>query len=289
MDWQDSGPSQDIEDRRGDSGGGGGFNLGGGPIGIGIFIIVAIVSLVSGHNYLPLLLRGSGPAATTQSARPATSSPAEKRDVDLISYTLDDAQRSWAQTFAAAGHPYRHARLVLFRDRTYSGCGNAQAATGPFYCPQDEKIYIDLGFWDELTRLGGSTSDFAKSYVITHELGHHIQNLLGIERREQQLVDQDPSEESPASVALELQADCFAGVWGHATQQRSKISQEDINQALKSAAAVGDDHIQKTMGRAVSPESWTHGSSAQREHWFMTGMQTGKASACTTFNGKMAP
>lgn len=288
MEWQDDGQSQDIEDRRGSSGGGG-FNLGGGPIGIGIFIVVAIISLVSGRNYLPLLFQGGDSPAATESAPRATSSPAEQRDVQLISYTLDDAQKSWEQIFAASNHPYRHAKLVLFRDQTYSGCGSAQASSGPFYCPADQKIYIDLGFWDELTQLGGSTGDFAKSYVITHELGHHIQNLLGIEQREQQLVEQDPSEQNAASVDLELQADCFSGVWGHATEQRSKIDEQDIAQALKAAAAVGDDHLQKMSGSAVSPESWTHGSSAQREQWFNTGMETGKVSACATFHGKLAP
>jgi hypothetical protein len=288
MEWQDGGQSQDVEDRRGDSGGGG-FNFGRGGVGIGAFIVVAIISLISGRNYLPLLFQGGGSPAATLSAPPAVSSPAEQRDMHLISYTLDDAQNSWQQTFTASNRQYRHAKLVLFRDQTNSACGTAQASTGPFYCPDDEKIYIDLGFWDELTQIGGSTSDFAKSYVITHELGHHIQKLLGIEQREQRLVDQDPSEESPASVALELQADCFAGVWGHDTEQRSKISQQDITQALKSAAAVGDDHLQKMSGRAQSPESWTHGSSAQREQWFTTGMETGKVNACTTFNGKLAP
>jgi len=288
MEWQDGGQSQDVEDRRGDSGGGG-FNFGRGGVGIGAFILVAIISLISGRNYLPLLFQGGDSASVPQSAPPAVSSPAEQRDMKLISYTLDDAQKSWEQTFTASNRQYRHAKLVLFRDQTNSACGTAQASTGPFYCPEDEKIYIDLGFWDELTQLGGSTSDFAKSYVITHELGHHIQNLLGIEQREQQLVDQNPSQERPASVDLELQADCFAGVWGHDTEQRSKISQEDIAQALKSAAAVGDDHLQKMSGRAVSPESWTHGSSAQREQWFNTGMDTGKVNACATFNGKLAP
>lgn len=291
MEWQEGGQSGDIEDRRGDSGGGG-FNIGGGGVGIGAFILVAIISLVTGRNFLPLLFSGSGggqsPAANSY-APPATSSPAEQRDVQLISYVLDDGQKTWAQIFADSGKQYRHAKLVLFRGATYSGCGTAQAATGPFYCPADEKIYIDLSFWDELTQLGGSTADFAKSYVITHELGHHVQNLLGIERREQQLVEQDSSQESPASVDLELQADCFAGVWGHATEQRSKITQDDISEALKSAAAVGDDHIQRMSGRAVSPESWTHGSSEQREHWLTQGIESGKASSCTTFNGRLAP
>jgi uncharacterized protein len=290
MEWQDGGESRDIEDRRGESGGGGGgFNpllllglLRGGPVGIGIFVIIVLFAVFRGHNFLSS--NNTSPASHAAAVGPAS----QQRDVQLISYVLDDAQNTWSQIFAANDKQYRHAKLVLFRDSTYSGCGRAQAATGPFYCPADEKIYIDLGFWDELTQLGGSTSDFAKSYVITHELGHHIQNLLGIEAREQRLA-QSSGDENSLSVDLELQADCFAGVWGHATQQRSNITQDDIAQALKSAAAVGDDHIQKMSGRAVSPENWTHGSSADREKWFTTGLDSGKASACTTFNSKLAP
>jgi uncharacterized protein len=297
MEWQDGGPSQDIEDRRGESGGGGGgLNplgvlgllglLRAGPIGIVIFIVIVLIGLVGRSHFLG----GGNPATTTLSSAssPVAGTAAEQRDVQLISYVLDDAQNTWSQIFEANNRQYRHAKLVLFRDSTYSGCGTAQAATGPFYCPADQKIYIDLGFWDELTQLGGSTSDFAKSYVITHELGHHIQNLLGIEAREQRLA-QSSGDENPLSVDLELQADCFAGVWGHATTQRSKINANDISQALKSAAAVGDDHIQKMSGRAVSPESWTHGSSADREKWFRTGYDSGKVSSCATFNGRLAP
>ena len=152
------------------------------------------------------------------------------------------------------GLPYRHAKLVIYRGATYSGCGTAQASTGPFYCPQDEKIYIDLSFWDELKKFGGSTAEFAQAYVITHELGHHIQKLLGIEAKESQLAQQDRSERSPLSVSLELQADCFSGVWAHSTEQRGIVHEDDIDAALKAAAAVGDDHLQQMSGRAVSPE-----------------------------------
>jgi uncharacterized protein len=293
MEWREGGESQDIEDRRGEGGGGegGGLNplgllgllglLRAGPVGIVIFIVIVLIGLAGRHHFL-----GGGPASRSALAPAGTA--AQQRDVQLISYVLDDAQSTWSQIFAANNRPYRHAKLVLFRDSTHSGCGTAEAATGPFYCPADEKIYIDLGFWDELTQLGGSTSDFAKSYVITHELGHHIQNLLGIEAREQRLA-QSSGDENPLSVDLELQADCFAGVWGHDTTQRSKVDAADISQALKSAAAVGDDHIQKMSGRAISPESWTHGSSADREKWFRTGYDSGKVSSCATFDGKLAP
>ena len=213
----------------------------------------------------------------------------EQRDAHLISFVLDDAQRTWTQIFAAHGRTYRHAKLVLYRDVTYSGCGTAQAATGPFYCPEDEKVYIDLSFWGDLKRFGGSTGDFAQAYVVAHELGHHVQKLLGIETRMQRFVQQDPAERNHLSVDLELQADCFAGIWGHSTEQRNIVHPEDVDQALKAAAAVGDDHLQRMAGRAVSPERWTHGSSAQRSEWFRRGLEEGTVASCKTFNGSLSP
>jgi predicted metalloprotease len=296
VDWTPGGVSSDIEDRRDDSDGGGGF--GGGGIGIIGFVLLVVISLVTGHNFLGSVLSGGGAPApppaqgSSYSAQPgaAHTHPAgEDRDVKLISFVLDDAQKTWTQIFDTMGKPYRHAKLVLFRGATYSGCGTAQAATGPFYCPADEKIYIDLGFWDELKRIGGSTAEFAQAYVIAHELGHHIQKLLGIEGREAQLVRQDPSQRNHLSVDLELQADCFAGVWAHSTEQRGIVHPDDITEALKAAASVGDDHLQKMAGRAVSPESWTHGSSAQREQWFRAGLDGGTVNSCATFDGKVSP
>lgn len=285
MEWQDEGVSSDIEDRRGSSGGGFGF---GGGMGIGGFILVLIISVVTGRNFFA----GGGGQANLQpgpSSGPVQQAPGEDRDVHLISFVLDDAQKTWSQIFAAHNRQYRHAKLVLYRDVTYSGCGNAQATTGPFYCPQDEKIYIDLSFWQELKRFGGDTGDFAQAYVITHELGHHVQKLLGIEQRMQRLSQQDEGEQNPLSVDLELQADCFAGVWAHSTEQRNIVHPDDIAGALKAAAAVGDDHLQKMSGRAISPETWTHGSSAQRTEWFKRGLEGGQVSSCPTFNGKLAP
>ena len=297
MDWTPGGVSSDIEDRR-DSSGGGGFSGGGGGGGIGIigFIVLLVISLITGHNFLGSFLSGGGSPQPQQTqsygAQPATprAHPAgEDRDVQLISFVLDDAQKTWTGIFEQQGKPYRHAKLVLFRNATYSGCGQAQAATGPFYCPQDEKIYIDLSFWDELKRFGGSTAEFAQAYVIAHELGHHIQKLLGIEGRESRLAQQQPSQRNHLSVDLELQADCFAGVWAHSTEQRGIVHPDDITQALSAAASVGDDHLQNMAGRAVSPESWTHGSSAQREQWFRTGLNAGTIDACSTFNGSVSP
>ncbi len=299
MDWTPGGVSSDIEDRRDSSGGGGGYGFGsgggGGGIGIVGFVILLIVSLVTGHNFLGSMLSGGGspqPQPTQSYSQPGTPRPhpaGEDRDVQLISFVLDDAQKTWTGIFQTMNKPYRHAKLVIYRNATYSGCGTAQAATGPFYCPQDEKIYIDLAFWDELKKFGGSTSEFAQAYVIAHELGHHIQKLLGIEGKETRLVQQDPSERNHLSVDLELQADCFAGVWGHSTEQRGIVHPDDITGALSAAASVGDDHLQKMSGRAVSPESWTHGSSAQREQWFRSGLTGGTVDSCKTFNGSTTP
>jgi hypothetical protein len=172
---------------------------------------------------------------------------------------------------------------VLFRDYTQSGCGAAQSQTGPFYCPADEKVYIDLSFWDELRRLGGTNADFAQAYVVAHELGHHVQDILGIEQKVQHLSGQDPSQRNSLSVDLELQADCLAGVWAHSTEQRQIVHDADIAAGLRAAAAVGDDHLQRMERGTVSPESFTHGSSAQRVGWFKRGLEQGTVASCNTF------
>jgi predicted metalloprotease len=288
MDWTPGGMSGDIEDRRGSSGGFGG--MGGGGIGIVGFVILLVISLFTGRNYLGSVLSGGGSSSVDAPARRNVApSAAEHRDVQLVSFVLDDAQKTWTQIFEEHGRNYRHAKLVLYRDVTYSGCGTAQAATGPFYCPEDEKVYIDLSFWNELKQFGGSTADFAQAYVVAHELGHHVQKLLGIESRMQRLARQDSSERNHLSVDLELQADCLAGVWGHSTEQRNIVHPEDVDEALKAAAAVGDDHLQKMSGRAVSPERWTHGSSQQRGEWFRRGLEGGTVASCKTFNGELSP
>jgi len=288
MDWTPGGQSQDIEDRRGS--GGGGFGIGGGGLGIGGVIILLIISAITGRNFFA----GGGPSANVadsdQPGAPVSQTfQGEDRDVQLVSFVLDDAQQTWTKIFAEHGREYRHAKLVLYRDMTYSGCGTAQQATGPFYCPEDEKVYIDLGFWRELKHIGGDTGDFAQAYVIAHELGHHVQKLLGIEGRMRRLSQASPDEQNPLSVNLELQADCFAGVWGHSTQQRNIVHEDDVDGALKAAAAVGDDHLQRMSGRAVSPESWTHGSSAQRTEWFRKGLEEGDVNSCATFDGRLSP
>jgi hypothetical protein len=286
MDWTPGELSSDIEDRRGSSGGGG---FGGGGLGIVGLLILVVISLVTGRNYIGSYLSGGGAAHSqaSQGMHPGSSysaSPAEDRSAHLVSWTLDDVQQTWAQLLPAqTGRDYRRAKLVLFRDYTQSGCGVAQSQSGPFYCPADEMVYIDLSFWDELRRLGGSNADFAQAYVVAHELGHHVQNILGIERKVRQFSSQDPAQRNPLSVDLELQADCLAGVWAHGTAQRQIIHDADVAAGMQAAAAVGDDHIQRLERGAVSPESFTHGSSAQRVGWFKRGLEQGTVASCNTF------
>lgn len=283
MEWTPGGMSDDVEDRRGDSGGG--FNFGGGGLGIVGLVVLVVISLVTGRNYIGSYLMGGGVQPSQQVTHgPVQESATEHRQAQLMSWTLNDAQAMWTQVLPSqTGKNYRHAKLVLFRDQTYSGCGAAEAATGPFYCPADEKVYIDLDFWNELKRLGGDAGDFAQAYVLTHEIGHHVQKILGTEAKVTQAMQANPRQKNALSVELELQADCYAGVWGHSAAQRGKLDPGDVEDALKAAAAVGDDHLQKMSGRAVSPESFTHGTSAQRIAWFKRGMETGEVSACNTF------
>jgi len=284
MRWTPGGESSDIEDRRDQGGGGGGFQFGGFHIGIGGAIILLILSFVFKVNLFTLLGGGTG-APQTQSSQPnPAQDAAEKPTVQFISFVLDDVQTTWTTLLPAQnGTQYHHAKLVLFRDSTLSGCGNAASATGPFYCPEDEKVYIDLGFFDELSRRFGAPGQFAQAYVLAHELGHHVQKLLGIEGKVHQLQESNSREANPLSVKLELQADCFAGVWAHTTQQRGLLEKGDVESALGAAAAVGDDRLQKMSTGHVSPESFTHGTSAQRTQWFNAGLNGGTVAGCNTF------
>src|ERR1700736_6205748 len=288
MKWTPGGESPDIEDRRDDTeGGGGGFQFGGMHIGIGGAIILLILSFVFKTNFFALLSGGGSPAPSTVSDpnRPRGTSPrdqAEKPLVQFVSFVLDDTQKTWATILPQqANKPYRHAKLVLFRDAIQSGCGGAEAATGPFYCPLDEKVYIDLDFYDELKRRFGAPGEFAQAYVLAHEIGHHVQNILGIERKAQQGSMRGASS---SSVRLELQADCFAGIWAHSTQQRGLLEKGDVESALGAAAAVGDDRLQRMATGHVSPDSFTHGTSQQRVSWFRRGLDAGSVAACNTFD-----
>jgi uncharacterized protein len=285
MRWTPGGSTADLEDDRGSSGGGGFGGFGGGQIGIGGFIVLLLLSLVFHRNFFALVGGGGAPAgAPAAQSAPVNSSPQEDNEVKFVTFVLNDVQDTWQKTFAAMGKPYRHAKLVLFRNGIRSGCGYAQTEMGPFYCPADEKVYIDLGFYKELKdRFGATGGDFAQAYVIAHEFGHHVQNLLGISGKVEQEQQQNPDEVKPLSVKLELQADCLAGVWGHSTQQRNILDPGDVDDAMNAASAVGDDRIQKETTGQVNPETWTHGSAAQRSHWFKTGFDSGKIESCDTF------
>jgi uncharacterized protein len=287
MRWTPGGESEDIEDRRDQSGGGGGgFGFGGIHIGIGGIILLFVLSLIFKQDFFALLSGGGGasPGPAAVSAPSPARDEAEKPLVQFVSFVLDDTQKTWSEILPQqTGRPYRHAKLVLFRDYTQSGCGSAEAATGPFYCPQDEKVYIDLGFYDELQRRFGAPGDFAKAYVLAHEIGHHVQKILGIEGQARRLQEGNPQSANQVSVKLELQADCFAGVWAHSTQQRKLLEAGDVESALGAAAAVGDDRLQKMARGRVQPETFTHGSSEQRMSWFDKGYKSGTVQACNTF------
>jgi uncharacterized protein len=286
MKWTPGGESQDIEDRRDeDGGGGGGFQFGGMHLGIGGALILLVLSLVFKQNFFALLGGGGGSPNA-----PVVGQPDRARDqqeqplVEFVSFVLDDTQRTWEQILPEqAGKPYRHAKLVLFRNYTQSGCGGAESATGPFYCPQDEKVYIDLGFYDELRQRFGAPGQFAQAYVLAHEIGHHVQKIVGTEARVRQMNQGNRRMDNVLSVKVELQADCYAGVWAHSTQERHLLEQGDIQSALGAAAAVGDDRLQRMSTGHVVPDSFTHGSSAQRMHWFQQGFDSGSIAACNTF------
>jgi len=286
MRWTPGGRSRDLEDRRG-MGAAGRPGLGGLRIGVGGAVLLLVLSLATGQNLFTLLGDTIGIDAGGGADAPYRSSPDEERLVEFVSFVLDDVQDTWEKTFPLAGRYYRRAKLVLFTDTVSSGCGYAESAMGPFYCPIDEKAYIDLGFYRELRSRFGAPGDFAQAYVIAHEIGHHVQNVLGLSQRVREMQERRPAAANQFSVLLELQADCFAGVWAHSTEQRDLLERGDVEEGLRAAAAVGDDRIQKQAGARVNPETWTHGSSAQRVEWFHRGMERGTVAECNTFAAAM--
>jgi predicted metalloprotease len=280
--------SRDVIDRRGErtpmQGGGGGAGL----LYLvpwlmrsrfGRIILLVGVIFFAARWFLTGGLTGQ-PVEDTQSAKQP-----ETPEVHFMSFVLDDVQKQWESEFAQQGLPYRHAKLVLFTDATQTGCGFGQAATGPFYCPTDERVYIDLGFFRELSDKLGARGQFAQAYVLAHEIGHHIQKLTGTTQKVDALRHSGgETGAGGASVRLELQADCYAGIWAHSTQQRDLLEAGDIDSAMGAAAAVGDDRLQRKATGTVSPESWTHGSSEERTRWFKRGYETGSMKACDTFS-----
>jgi predicted metalloprotease len=272
------GDRSNIEDARGRSGGGRVATM-----GIGGFVVVLALSWLTGTNLFSLLDTGTSvPTETSGTAGSTPTSPAEEKMVDFVDAVMRDAQSTWSQVL---GSRYQPTKVVLFRDGIDSACGSAQSATGPFYCPSDQKVYLDLGFFAELDQRFGAPGDFAQAYVITHELGHHVQNLLGLTERAAQDRRSGPNS---SSVALELQADCFAGIWGHAAAQSGRfqaggveLEPGDADEALRAASSIGDDRLQKMATGRVMPERFTHGSSAQRVAAFRRGMESGRPDACT--------
>ena len=280
MRWESARQSTNIQDRRGM---GGGAMIGGG--GIGMVILVLLFSFITGRNPLELLSQveqtGAGPAETSAPAGAVTENDPQARFVGAV---LGDTEDTWKQIFAKQGHTYEEPILVLFDGSVRSACGLASAAVGPFYCPSDHKLYLDLSFFRELAQRFGAPGDFAQAYVVAHEVGHHVQTLLGISERVQRAQSSRGSEANALSVRMELQADCFAGVWGYHAAQRQLLDPGDVDEGLGAAAAIGDDRLQRQGQGYVAPESFTHGSSEQRASWLRRGLQTGDPEACDTFS-----
>ncbi|GAA4341224.1 neutral zinc metallopeptidase [Variovorax defluvii] len=287
MRWEGNEQSDNVEDRRAGGGGFGGLPIGGRGIGLGTIAVALVAGWIFGINPLTLLgiLSGGGePTAQVQQA-PAQRPPADDREAAFVSTVLRNTEVVWGQVFQQNGSSYRPTRLVLFRGATPTACGTGQSAMGPFYCPGDKKVYIDLGFYDTLSRQLGAPGEFARAYVIAHEVGHHVQDELGITGKVDQMRGRlSESQNNALSVRVELQADCFAGVWAHHSQESKKwLDPGDIEAAMNAAAKIGDDALQRSAGRAVVPDSFTHGSSAQRQRWFGAGYKSGKIQDCDTF------
>jgi len=287
MRLDDQRESDNLEDRRGSGSGGGGLRLGGGRLGIGTIAIALVASYFLGINPLTVLnmLSGGGMPAIEQSAPPAQRPPADDQTARFVSKVLASTEDTWNEAFRADGKQYQEPKLVLFSGVTPTACGTGQSAMGPFYCPGDQKVYIDLVFFRELKERFKAPGEFAQAYVIAHEVGHHVQNLLGIAEKvhsTQQRVGK--AEANALSVRMELQADCLAGVWGKRTDTMKNVLEPgDLEAALTAASAIGDDRLQQQSQGQIVPESFTHGSSAQRVHWFKMGFESGDMNQCNTF------
>ncbi len=289
MRWQGRRESTQVEDRRGRTAGPR-VAIG----GCGTLVVVLVISWLTGANPLQLLqlIAGGNGGPVTEDTSPATTGEAggptagQDQEVDFVKVVLADTEDTWTTLLRDRGERYELPRLVLFRDAVQSACGFSQAAVGPFYCPGDRKVYLDLSFFDELARRFGASGDFARAYVIAHEVGHHVQNLLGISERVERAerAARSRQEANADSIRLELQADCFAGVWGYyANRRQGFLEPGDVEEGLRAAAAIGDDRLQSLARGRVAPESWTHGSSAMRVRWLRRGLESGDLARCDTF------
>ena len=289
MRWQGRRESDNVEDRRGESpaptGGGSGFRIPAGKGGI-VLLIVVVVAGYYGYDLTPLLGGGGQSSSVSQSHAPATQSADDQQAAKFTSVILASTEDTWGEIFQKMGKTYQPPKLVMYRNATRTGCGTGQSVMGPFYCPADKTVYIDLSFYDEMKNKLGAGGDFAQGYVIAHEVGHHVQNLLGIESKVRQQMQQgSQTDANHLSVKLELQADCFAGVWGHYMQQKQVLETGDLQEALNAAQAIGDDKLQQQSQGRVVPDSFTHGTSQQRYTWFKRGFDSGEPGQCNTFAG----
>ena len=284
MKWEGNRQSDNVEDRRSGGSGGGGF--GGRSIGLGSVVIALVASYFLGVSPMTVLSFLSGGGAPPTASAPAQKPQADDRMAAFVSTVLADTEDVWTDVFSKGGATYAKPGLVLFSGSTTTQCGQGQSAMGPFYCPADRKVYIDLAFYQTLKTRLGAPGDFAQAYVIAHEVGHHVQNLLGISTKMQQMRGRvSQTEYNALSVRLELQADCLAGVWAHHAQSaRQILEQGDVAEAMNAAAKIGDDALQGSSGGTVVPESFTHGTSAQRQRWFDTGLKNGTVKRCDTFS-----
>ncbi len=289
MKWEGNRQSDNVEDRRGEGGGGGGFGIGGRSVGLGTIAVALIASWIFGINPLTVLsvLTGDGGNLTTQQ-QPAERPPADDQRAAFVSTVLADTEDVWATVMQQTGGQYSPPKLVLFRGATGTACGQGSAAMGPFYCPADSKVYIDLDFFDTMAKQLGSPGDFAQAYVIAHEVGHHVQNLVGVSEKVDSARRRMPEAQANAlSVRVELQADCLAGVWAHHSQRSKQWLEEgDIEEAMNAATQIGDDTLQRKSQGTVVPETFTHGTSAQRVSWFKRGLQAGDVGQCNALSAR---
>ncbi|MBA3728255.1 MAG: zinc metallopeptidase [Actinobacteria bacterium] len=298
MKWKRGSGRTQIEDRRGQaggfggfgslggSGGGGGFPLprGGAGMGLGGLVLLGVILFAL---FSTGALGGGGSSESPPGSALSGAPDAQSELADFVAFVVNDIQTWWQQDFRGDGRTYQVTKLVLFEGGTQSGCGAASSDTGPFYCPVDRKVYLDLDFFRELQSRFQAPGDFAQAYVIAHEFGHHVQTLLGTEQRVREEQQRSPSEANELSVRMELQADCYAGAWANSAYEQGQLESGDLQEGLAAASAVGDDRIQRGAGERVNPETWTHGSSEQRVQWFQIGFEDGEPGDCDTFSASI--